>query len=135
MALPYKDIRPSGKVSVRDTIVEILTERGRETIAGLHGAYKEALKVFYADRLEPFLTFSKGKGEYVPYARPYRVRNKKRQYIKKPPKGMTYLSFARYIYKMLEEGLVVRDAEATDTQLTPEQLASGFRMPVYYKLR
>ncbi len=134
MTLPYKDPRISGKVSVQEIIERTLQERGRETIAGLHRAYKDALKVIYADQLQPFMTYDK-QGVQVPYARPYRVRNKVRQYIKKPPKGMTYLSFASYLYKLVQKGLLMKDETAEDTQLSPEQLASGFKMPVYYKLR
>ncbi len=134
MTLPYRDKKVSGKVSVQEIIERTLGERGRETIAGLQRAYKEALKETYADKLEPFMTVDK-EGNLVPYARPYRVRNRQRQYIRKPPRGMVYLSFARYIYKLVEEGVVVKDEEAHITQLTPEQVASGFKMPVYYKLR
>jgi len=133
MTLPYKDRKVSGKVSVQE-IVERTLERGRETIAGLHRAYKEELKAIYSDKLEPFMTVDK-EGNLVPYARPYRVRDRQRQYIRRPPRGMTYLSFARYIYKLMNEGVVVKDEEARETQLTQEQLDSGFKMPVYYKLR
>ena len=135
MTLPADLEKPSGKISVWEIVERTLVERGQETIAGLHRAYKEALKEIYAKELEPFMTWNKAKRGMLPYARPYRVKNKQRRYFKRPPKGMTYLSFARYIYRWLSEGLVERAEEAEETQLTPEQIEGGFKMPVYYRLK
>jgi len=135
-ALPIKRERGfPGKVSVWEIVERTLIERSQETMSGLHKAYKEALKEFYADKLEPFMTYSKTKAGRVPHARPYRVRKGERQYLRRPPKGMTYLSFARYMNRWFNEGLVEKVGETQETKLTPEQIEAGLHLPVNYRLK
>lgn len=135
MVLPVERERISGKPNVWEIVQQALILRGQETMSGLHKAYKEELKEFYANELKPFLTYSADKGRDVPYARLYRTRKGERQYIKRPPKGMTYLSFTRYINRWLNEGLIEKVGESKKTKLTPEQIEAGLKMPVYYRLK
>lgn len=129
MALPVNRGGGSGKTSVWDIVQAILYERGEETTAKLHKAYKEKLMEIYAAEWSMFID-KNGK----PYRNPYRVVNGQRVYFKKPPKGMTYLNFARYMNKWLNEGLVEKVAMIAETTLKQEQINAGLQLPVLYKL-
>lgn len=129
MPLPVNRNRSSGKIPVFDIVQGVLYERGQETIARLHKAYKEKLKEIYAPQLKPFLN-KEGKA----YKNPYRIINGEKIFLKKPPKGMSYASFCRYMNRWLNEGLVEKAETSTESKLTPEQLEAGLQYPVYYKL-
>jgi len=88
------------RIGVGEAVRGVLLARGEETMVELHRAYKELVKDAYAEE------WARYKDERGKYHRGYRVVEGRRVYLTSPPKGMTYLSFARYINAFVALGLI-----------------------------
>jgi len=117
------------RLIVWEVVQQHLKTAGETTMADLFRVYKEQLREAYAEEWEPF---EGGK-------RPTRTVRGVRHYLKPPPKGMTYLSFARYMNRFLNEGkiekvMVAGEPKRGDFVFASEELHGVLQAPVYYKL-
>ena len=121
-ASPHAATRKGGKVNVW-AVVQDLLAGSPMSIAEMHRGYKGFLRNYYAADLAAI-----GK-------RHYRIINHVKVYFSKPPKGMTYLSFARVVNKWENTGLVQKTGVKGAAQyVTPGQTAAGIQLPSYYEL-
>lgn len=116
------------RLTVWEAVNQVLSERGEETMVNLHRAYKDMLRDAYA---EEWKLFNGG------HRRPYRVIGGKRVYLKKPPRGMTYLSFTRYVNSFVNEGLLEKVApdKRSSERYVANELLEVIKQPVFYRLK
>ena len=118
------------KFSVWEAVRDALLAKGEATMVDLHREYKERLREAYA---EEWRLFEGGR-------RPYRVVRGKRFYLRHPPRGMTYLSFARYVNRFVNEGklekvIVSGEVKTSDERFVSDDLIGVIKSPVFYRLR
>lgn len=119
----------SKKLTVWEVVQQHLLTTGEETMAELFRVYKDQLREAYAEEWKPF---EEGR-------RPTRTVRGVRHYLRTPPKGMTYLSFARYMNRFLNEGkiekvMVEGEPKRGDFVFAAEELHDILKAPVYYRL-
>lgn len=118
-----------GRLTVWETVQSILSASGEATMVDLHRGYKEHLAAAYA---EEWARFSGGR-------RPYRVVAGRRVYLRRPPRGMSYSSFTRYINRFVNEGklekVIIRGKVKTgEERYVADELLDIIKKPVYYRL-
>lgn len=114
-----------GKINVDEIITQSLAG-GPKTMSELFRMYKDEVKNLYADE---WALFEGGR-------RPTKTIDGMKHYIKKPPKGGTYLSFARYMNSLLNRGIIEKlqtDPGAHSSTLSPD-LVGVLEAPRYYQL-
>jgi len=118
------------RLRVCDVVKGVLLARGEETMAELFRAYKEQLRDAYHEEWE----------DYKKHRR-YQIIDGRRVYLRHPPEGMKYLSFARYINCYVALGLIepvavdaTRKTAPKEERLVSEELWDVLPDPVYYRL-
>jgi len=118
-----------GRLTVWGAVQGILSAGGEVTMVDLHRGYKERLAEAYA---KEWARFSGGR-------RSYRVVDGRRVYLRRPPRGMSYSSFTRYINRFVNEGklekVIARGKIKTgEERYVADELLDVIKKPVYYRL-